>query len=144
MLLRRVYSTTLPSRKTIIHRSVPPTINILPKDEILPDFLTNYIEICNLPDFAKPYANKIDCVQHLIIPTSDVQQKILDALQTLNEKINIQEIKPFLMYYMVNEDMEKANDFLVAYQQYYHAMEYMLSALKDMSLQSDSITQNLV
>lgn len=144
MLLRRIYTKTLPSRKTIIYRSVPPTLQILPKEEVLPEFLTKYIEICNLPDFAKPYANKIECVQHLIIPTVDVQQEILDSLQTLNEKINIHEIVPYLIHYMVNNDMEKANDFLIAYQQYYHAMDYMLSALKDISIQSYSITQNVL
>ena len=131
MLLRRVHNKSLFTRKNSFIRSAPPTIQIIPKDEILPDFLTNYIEICNLPDFAKPYANKIDCVQHLFIPTSDMQQQILDALQTLNEKINIQEIKPYLMYFMVNDNMETANQLLMAYQQYYQAMDYILSTLKD-------------
>jgi hypothetical protein len=131
MLLRRVHNKPLSTRKTSFIKSIPPTVHIIPKDEILPDFLTNYIEICNLPDFAKPYANKIDCVQHLFIPTSDMQQQILDALQALNEKINIQEIKPYLMYFMVNDDMETANQLLMAYQQYYQAMDYILSTLKD-------------
>ena len=130
MILRRIYTKTISSRKTIIRKSVPPNIQIISKDEILPDFLTKYIEICNLPDFAKPYANKIDCVQHLIIPTSDIQQQILDSLQALNEKINIQEITPYLMYFMVNDDMDKANKLLMSYQQYYQALDYILSTLK--------------
>lgn len=131
MLLRRVYNKPLSTRKNSFIRSTPPIIHIIPKDEILPDFLTNYIEICNLPDFAKPYANKIDCVQHLFIPTSDMQQQILDALQTLNGKINIHEITPYLIYFMVNDDMDKANQLLMAYQQYYQALNYILSTLKD-------------
>jgi len=131
MLLHRFQNKYLFSKKNSLLRSIPPSIHIIPKDAILPDFLTNYIGICNLPDFAKPYANKIDCVQHLIVPTVDIQQEILDALQTLNEKINIQEITPYLMYYMVNNDIDKVNELLMAYQQYYQSLDYILSTLKD-------------
>ena len=61
------------------------------------------------------------------------QYEILQSLNELSEKINIREIKPILMYYMAHQEKDQANDFLVAYQQYHHALEYLLHSIQNIS-----------
>ena len=108
----------------------PPTLNILSKDQVLPEFLDSYIKICQLPKFAEGHGIPQECLKTLYVPSVDQQYEILQSLNELNEKINIREIQPFLMYFMAHQEKEQANDFLVAYQQYQHALDYMLTTLQ--------------
>lgn len=108
----------------------PPIVNIISKDQVLPEFLDSYIKICQLPKFAEGRGLPQECLKTLYVPPIDQQYEILQSLNELNEKINIQDIQPFLMYFMAYQEQEQANDFLIAYQQYQHALDYMLSILQ--------------
>lgn len=111
----------------------PPILNILSKEQILPEFLDSYIKICDLPKFAQDRGLPQECLKTLYIPSIDQQYEILQSLNELSEKINIREIKPILMYYMAHQEKDQANDFLVAYQQYHHALEYLLHSIQNIN-----------
>lgn len=121
------------SRRYAVPPIHPPVLNILSKDQVLPEFLDSYIKICELPKFAEGRGLPQECLKTLYVPSVDQQYEILQSLNELNEKINIREIQPFLMYLMAHQEKEQANDFLVAYQQYQHALEYLLNTIQTMS-----------
>lgn len=120
------------SRKYAVPPSHPPILNIISKDQVLPEFLDSYIKICELPKFAEGRGLPQECLKTLYIPPTDQQYAILESLKELSEKINISEIKPILMYFMAHQEKDQANDFLVAYQQYQHALEYLLNTIQTM------------
>ena len=119
--------------KTCVYAIPPihqPIINIISKNQVLPEFLDSYIKICQLPKFIEGHGFPQECLKTLYVPSIDQQYEILQSLNEVNEKINIHEIQPFLIYFMAHQEIEKANDFLVAYQQYQHALDYMLTTLQ--------------
>ncbi len=118
------------SRIYVVPPIHPPILNIISKDEVLPEFLDSYIQICQLPKFAEGQGLPQECLKTLYVPSVDQQYEILQSLNELNEKINIREIQPYLMYFMAHQEQEQANDFLVAYQQYQHALDYMMTMLQ--------------
>jgi len=109
-----------------------PKINIIAKNDLIPEFVSSYIQICDTPEFAKPYIDKTDCATSLYIPSSDEQFTIMDTLHKLSEKINIEPIQPYLIHYMIRDDAEKANALLIAYQEYINSLGTILEMIKEL------------
>ena len=108
-------------------------VNIIAVNDIMPEFLEEYVKICNVPTFIEQFTNQIDCVNNLIIPPYNEQISIMDTMNELNENIDISDISPYLMYYMSNKDVEKVKELLLDYQKYIYYLNSILELINNVS-----------
>lgn len=111
-------------------------VNIIPKEEILTEFFTTYSRICSIPEFAQEYLNSLDCIQNLVIPTYDQQLEIMETLKNLNNEVDISEIAPYIIYYISHDDTENTKDLLLAYQEYKHSLNILLTSIHNIIKQN--------
>lgn len=102
----------------------PNIITIQPSErDIYPPFFEEYIRICDVPSFVI----KIDpheCMNTLIIPPYEMQMSIVqDILEMQKMAPSLEPIKPYLMHYMIDQNIEKINELLQSYQLYLMHLE---------------------
>lgn len=108
-------------------------VNIIAVNDIMPEFLEEYVKICNVPTFIEQFTNQIDCVNNLVIPSYDEQIGIMNTMNELNENVDISDISPYLMYYMSNKDVEKVKELLLDYQKYIYYLHSILELINNVS-----------
>lgn len=108
-------------------------VNIIAVNDIMPEFLEEYVKICNVPTFIEQFTNQIDCVNNLVIPPYDEQIGIMNTMNELNENVDISDISPYLMYYMSNKDVEKVKELLLDYQKYIYYLNSILELINNVS-----------
>lgn len=108
-------------------------VNIIAVNDIMPEFLEEYVKICNVPIFIEQFTNQIDCVNNLIIPPYNEQISIMNTMNELNENIDISDISPYLIYYMSNKDVEKVKELLLDYQKYIYYLNSILELINNVS-----------
>ena len=108
-------------------------VNIIAVNDIMPEFLEEYVKICNVPTFIEQFTNQIGCVNNLIIPPYNEQISIMNTMNELNENIDISDISPYLMYYMSNKDVEKVKELLLDYQKYIYYLNSILELINNVS-----------
>jgi lipid A disaccharide synthetase len=108
-------------------------VNIIAVNDIMPEFLEEYVKICNVPTFIEQFTNQIDCVNNLVIPPYDEQIGIMNTMNELNENVDISDISPYLMYYMSNKDVEKVKELLLDYQKYIYYLHSILELINNVS-----------
>jgi hypothetical protein len=111
-------------------------VNIIPKEEIMTEFFTNYVRICSIPEFAQQYLDEVDCIQNLVFPTYDIQVEIMETLKNINNEIDISEISPYLIYYITHDDADNTSELLMAYQEYKHALNILLTSIHNIIKQN--------
>jgi lipid A disaccharide synthetase len=108
-------------------------VNIIAVNDIMPEFLEEYVKICNVPTFIEQFTNQIDCVNNLVIPPYDEQIGIMNTMNELNENVDISDISPYLMYYMSNKDVEKVKELVLDYQKYIYYLNSILELINNVS-----------
>ena len=109
-----------------------PTVSLIAKDAILPEFLEIYLRVCQVPEFLEHTGTPLECVKTLYFPSSDEQYAILDSLKQISQETDIQAIQPYLMYYMVHDDPESVQALIQAYQQYQLSYQALLLGIRAM------------
>ena len=116
-----------------IVKSNSSVVNIIAVNDIMPEFLEEYVKICNVPTFIEQFTNQIDCVNNLIIPPYNEQISIMNTMNELNENVDISDISPYLIYYMSNKDVEKVKELLLDYQKYIYYLHSILELINNVS-----------
>lgn len=116
-----------------IVKSNSSVVNIIAVNDIMPEFLEEYVKICNVPTFIEQFTNQIDCVNNLVIPPYDEQIGIMNTMNELNENVDISDISPYLIYYMSNKDVEKVKELVLDYQKYIYYLHSILELINNVS-----------
>jgi|SRR5210317_314096 hypothetical protein len=116
-----------------IVKSNSSVVNIIAVNDIMPEFLEEYVKICNVPTFIEQFTNQIDCVNNLIIPPYNEQISIMNTMNELNENVDISDISPYLIYYMSNKDVEKVKELVLDYQKYIYYLHSILELINNVS-----------
>jgi len=116
-----------------IVKSNSSVVNIIAVNDIMPEFLEEYVKICNVPTFIEQFTNQIDCVNNLVIPPYNEQISIMNTMNELNENVDISDISPYLIYYMSNKDVEKVKELVLDYQKYIYYLHSILELINNVS-----------
>lgn len=108
---------------TVCSANPSPFVYIIQKNEIYPPFFEEYIKICDIPSFVK--GNSIECMNTLILPSVETQISLLKDIREIEKLIPIHDIKPYLLYYLSTDNIEKANELLQEYQKYLSSIEHL-------------------
>lgn len=122
-----LHSKTRTMHLTTVRGSLQGNVEIVSIDKIYKPFFEDYIKICDIPTFItniKPH----ECMKTLFFPDTEQQIEIVNTVAELENMVPIKEIKPYLMYFMTQDDMDSANVLLKTYETYLHSMH----SLKEM------------
>lgn len=102
--------------------------------DIYPPFFEAYTKMCDIPSFVAKVDAK-ECIQTLTIPPYDVQMSVLqDVLEMQRQFPPLEQIQPYLIHYMIDQNIEKVNELLQSYQLYLlsvdHVQDLIIEALR--------------